>query len=127
MRTATTIAQTTIRIAFWIMLALGIIIWIGNDAVKPFHIAVGVVLVLALWTLAFIAMRVGVDRRLVAMAFVWGVIMPVFGLTQENLVEGDAHVVIQVLHVLVGMAAVAQAEVLAARIKRSGVLELQQG
>lgn len=126
MRTATIIAQTIVRIAGLIMILLGIVIWTGNDSVIPVHIAVGVVLVLSLWVLAFLGMRAGVDWRFVALAFVWGLITPALGLTQEMLLKGDAHIVIQAIHLLVGLAAIGQAENLATRIKHNLNPALQQ-
>jgi hypothetical protein len=119
MRVATTIAQTIVRIAGLIMITLGILIWTGNDAVIPAHIAVGVVLILSLWALAFLGMEAGVDRRLVVLAIVWGFITPLLGLVQGLLLVGSAHVLIQVLHLLGGLAAIGLAENLAARIKRT--------
>jgi hypothetical protein len=81
------------------------------------RVEVGFVLVFSLWTLAVLAARAGVHPGLVALAIVWGFIVPVLGLTQERLLPGDAHWVIQVLHLLVGLGAIGQAEGLAARIK----------
>ena len=43
--------------------------------------------------------------------------MPVLGLTQTRLLTGSAHWLIEVLHLLVGVAAVGMAEGLAARVK----------
>ncbi len=119
MRTATTIAQMAVRLAAVIQLILGIIIWLGNDAPKLVHIVVGIVLVLGLWTLAVIGRSAGVDGRLVGLALVWGALAIAFGLTQEQILKGDVHLVIEVLHLVVGVAAVGMAEGLAARIKRA--------
>jgi hypothetical protein len=77
----------------------------------------GLVLVLALWVLAGLAARAGVPLGLVALAVAWGLIVPALGLTQDQLLPGSAHWVIQVLHLLVGLGAIGQAEGLAARIR----------
>src|SRR5262249_2134403 len=72
---------------------------------------------LALWTLASLAAVAHVTPGLVLLAFVWGLIVPLLGLTQTQLLPGSAHWLIQVLHLLVGLGAIGQAEGLAARIK----------
>jgi hypothetical protein len=76
------------------------------------------VLILALWTLAILAAVSGVPRGLVALAIVWGLIVPILGMTQTRLLPGDAHWVIQVLHLLIGIGAMALGQGLASRIKQ---------
>jgi len=117
----TTAAQTTVRVSGIVNIVLGVIFWTGNlDSLRLVHILLGLLLVLGLWTLAFVAVRGRVAVQLAVLGFAWGVIAPVLGLTQTNLVTGGAHWVIQVIHLLVGVGAIGIAEVLAIRIKRSG-------
>jgi len=119
MRTATNVAQTLVRVTGLTQVTLGLFFWTGHAlTLVPVHMLVGFTLVLSLWTLAFLAARAGVTPGLVAMAAVWGLLMPVFGLTQTRLLPGDFPWVIQVLHLLVGLAAIGQGEGLAARIKQ---------
>ena len=54
---------------------------------------------------------------MVAAAVVLGLIVIVIGLTQRDLLVGSAHVVIEVLHLLLGVGAVGLAESLATRAK----------
>ena len=118
MKTATTILQTLVRLAGVILIVLGVLFWTDHAlTLVPVHMLVGFVLVFSLWALAVLAARAGVHPGLVALAIGWGFIVPVLGLTQERLLPGDAHWVIQVLHLLVGLGAIGQAEGLAARIK----------
>ena len=120
MRTTATVALMLVRICGLIQIVLGLLFWTGNQlALVPVHILSGLVLVLALWTLAFVAARSGVQPGFVAFVFVWGLVVPVLGLTQGQLLVGGAHWVIQVLHLLVGVAAIGQGEGLAREIKRS--------
>lgn len=84
----------------------------------PVHMMVGMVLVLLLWALAVLAARAGVRPGFVALAIVWGFVVPILGITQTRLLPGSAHWVIEVLHLLVGLGAIGQAEGLAARIKQ---------
>jgi hypothetical protein len=118
MKTATTIIQMLVRLAGLILIVLGVLFWTDHAlTLLPVHMLVGFVLVFSLWALAILAARAGVHPGLVALAIVWGFIVPVLGLTQERLLPGDAHWVIQVLHLLVGLGAIGQTEGLAARIK----------
>ena len=115
-----TIAQMTVRVAGVLLLVIGLVIWTGHgDQIIPLHELLGFVLVLGLWTIAFLAARAGVARGLVARAVVWGLIAPALGLTQVNLLSGDAHWVIEVIHLLVGVGAIGIAELLAHEIKTS--------
>jgi hypothetical protein len=118
MRRATTAAQMLVRATFVVQLVLGGLFWTGRALdLVPLHQTIGFLLVFGLWTLAVLAARAGVRPPLVALAAVWGLVVLVLGLTQTRLLVGSAHWLIEVLHLLVGVAAVGMAEGLAARIK----------
>ncbi|HEU4398887.1 MAG TPA: hypothetical protein VFU54_13765 [Actinomycetota bacterium] len=118
MRRATTTTQMLVRASFVVQLVLGVLFWTGNALdLVPLHQTIGFLLVFGLWTLAGLAARAGVRPPLVALAAVWGLIVPILGLTQTRLLVGSAHWLIEVLHLLVGLGAIGLAENLAARIK----------
>jgi hypothetical protein len=118
MKIATTVLQTLVRLSGLTLIVLGMLFWTGHAlTLIPVHMLVGFVLVLSLWALAVLAARAGVHPGLVILAMLWGGLVPVLGLTQDRLLPGDAHWMIQVLHLLVGLGAIGQAEGLAARIK----------
>jgi hypothetical protein len=118
MRRATTAAQMLVRATFVVQLVLGGLFWTGRALdLVPLHQTIGFLLVFGLWTLAVLAARAGVRPPLVALAAVWGLVVAVFGLAQTRLLVGSAHWLIEVLHLLVGVAAVGMAEGLAARVK----------
>jgi hypothetical protein len=118
MRSAVSAVQLLVRVAGVIQLVLGVAFWTGNAlGLVDLHQLVGFVVVLGLWTLAALAHRAGVPAGLVALAAVWGLVVPVLGLTQRELLPGSAHVVIEVLHLLLGIGALGLAENLAARAK----------
>jgi hypothetical protein len=54
---------------------------------------------------------------LVAAAAVWGLIVPIVGLTQTDLLTGSLHWLIQVIHLLLGLGLIGLAEQLATRAK----------
>jgi hypothetical protein len=116
--TVATVAQMTVRLSGILLLVLGVIFWTGNlDSLHLVHILLGLLLVLGLWTLAFLAIRARVAVRLAALGLAWGVIAPVLGLTKVNLLTGGRHWVIQVLHLLIGLGAIGLAELLGRMIK----------
>jgi hypothetical protein len=81
---------------------------------------IGFTLVLTLWVLAMLAARAGVNPGLVAFALLWGALVLALGLTQQRLLPGDSHWVIQVVHLIVGLIAIGQGEGLATRISQAG-------
>jgi hypothetical protein len=58
-----------------------------------------------------------VSVGLVVVALVWGLIVPMLGLTQTQILPGSAHWLIQVLHLLVGLGAISLAETLGRQIQ----------
>jgi hypothetical protein len=121
MKRAITVAHMTIRISGLLLLLLGIAIWTGRaDGVIPVHQLLGLVLVLSLWALSFLAARAGVPMQWVALAVAWGLVAPILGLTQEGVLTGGWHWTIQVLHLLIGLGAIGMGENLALRIRQAG-------
>ncbi len=126
MKTVAIIAQMLVRITGLIQIVLGVLFWTDNAlALVSVHIFSGVVLVVALAVLAILAAQAGVDLRFVLVALVLAVIVLVLGLTQGQLLIGSTPWVIQVLHLLLGLGAIGQAEGLATRMKhvRTPVLQ----
>ena len=105
-----------------IMIALGLLFWTGNAfALLPLHMLLGIILVLMLWAIAIIALAARVNPPLALIALVWGLIVPVLGLTQERILPTSAHWIIQILHLLIGLTAIALANILARQIIEGGV------
>ncbi len=127
MRKAVSILQILARFSGAIQIILGVLFWAGIAlSLLPVHIFFGSVLVLSLWTLAILAARASVQPGLVALALVWGLVLPIVGLTQGRLLVGPEHWVIQVVHLLLGVGAIGQAESLARRIKQARPLIFQK-
>ncbi|MDD5370877.1 MAG: hypothetical protein PHQ40_17485, partial [Anaerolineaceae bacterium] len=100
-----------------VQIALGVLIWLGiGVTLVPVHMLVGTLLVVSLWVLALVAWRLGVPTGLPLVAFLWGILVVVLGVTQGGLLPGQAHWVVRVVHLLVGLGAIGQAERLASRI-----------
>jgi hypothetical protein len=101
------------------VLVLGLLFWAGYaETLITVHMALGVILVLALWTLAGLALRRGVSAGTVAIAFAWGLVVPILGAVQLFLPAGGGYGLVRVLHLMVGLGAIALAE----SLKPSGKL-----
>jgi hypothetical protein len=99
------------------LIILGIFLWTGNfDRLIPIHMTLGILLVLTLWIVAAMAAFRRVSPALTITGAIWGALVVALGLTQMNLVPGDAHWVIQVIHLLVGLVALALTQILATRV-----------
>jgi hypothetical protein len=106
--------QMTARLIAVVQVVLGVLFWTGHaDTLVNVHIAIGLVLVVDLWIAVGLGLRAGAPIGLAALALAWSVGMPIFGLLQTNLLPGSGHVVIQVVHLVVGLAAVGLVEALA--------------
>jgi hypothetical protein len=113
------VTRLVARVIAVVQVALGIVVWTGHgDSLILLHIAVGLLLVVDLWAAVALGLRSGAPIGLGVLALVWSVGMPVFGLVQTNLLSGGAHVAVQVLHLVVGLAAVGLVEALARSSRR---------
>jgi hypothetical protein len=119
MKSATTVVQMLIRLSGLVLIALGVLFWAGRTTMLSTHVVTGLVFVLLVWVLAFLAIRSGASTGLAALNILGSLVVLVLGMTQNRLLIGTAHWTIQVLHLLVGVAAIGLAESLAAKIKHA--------
>ena len=114
-----TVAQWLVRGCGVLLLILGLLFWTGDAlGLIPVHMLLGVLLVFGLWLEAALASQMNVPVGLVATAAVLGLIVLALGLTQTSLLPGSGHWIIQVLHLLVGVAAIASGEMIGGRVRR---------
>jgi uncharacterized membrane protein YuzA (DUF378 family) len=102
-----------IRILKWIgplagigAITLGLLHWFFRISFLQIHMLFGVVVTLALLSAGSVAVSTKELRVLGAIAIVFALIVPVFGITQMQILVGDFHWLIRVAHLLVGAAAV---------------------
>jgi hypothetical protein len=108
--------RITARISGVLLIVLGALFWSGHALdLIPMHMLGGLVLVASLWGLAALAIVSGAQRPLGVVALVWGAGVIWLGMAQDHLLLGSTHWVIQVLHLLLGLGAIGQAE----RLSRS--------
>lgn len=123
MNSAVTTLRILVRLCGLILIILGIIFWTGHAlGLIPVHMVVGLLLAVTLWVLAFLGARAKVGAGFVALVAVWALIMVVFGAMQTRLMPGTAHWVIQVLHLLIGIAALGMGDKLGMRLSRAAYL-----
>ena len=112
------IATNIVRIGVLIELALGILFWTGNaDNLQIVHIVIGILVVLALWTLGIAQGLQGGSFGLALATFVVGFLLALVGLFQKQWLV-DNHWIIQVIHLLLGLSAIGLAEMISGRYRR---------
>src|SRR5579864_7249328 len=110
------IAIMVLRITVLFNLVTGIIFWTGNaDPLQIVHIILGIIAVLALWTLGIVQGLRGGSIGLSVAAFVVGLLLAFVGLFQTNWLTGSNHWIIQVLHLLLGLMVIGLGETIGGR------------
>jgi hypothetical protein len=121
MQLAFTIAQMLIRVCGVLLLILGLLIWAeGMSGLIEIHMLLGLILVLSMIVLGILALLqkapVGLAGGLivVALVVVW------VGLNQDStLYAGPNQWLVKIVHLLLGMGAVAMAEIVGGRLRRA--------
>jgi hypothetical protein len=110
MRAITATILWIVRIAGTLQLVLGALFWTGHAySYVPLHIINGVVIVLTLWIAAVLAFIARTHPRLASFALLWGLALPAFGMRQATVLIGPMHWIVRVIHLLMGLAAMALA------------------
>jgi hypothetical protein len=118
------IAQWVLRICVGLALILGILFWTGiaADSLIPVHMGLGILVVLSLWTVGLAqALTKGGSWGLAIGAVVLGIIVAASGGTQDEILTGSSHWIIQVIHLLLGLSAVGLGEWIGRRYSRRRV------
>ncbi|MGI9060697.1 MAG: hypothetical protein ACR2H5_19205 [Ktedonobacteraceae bacterium] len=115
-----TISDWILRIGVLLAIILGILLWTGNfDAIRPIHMLIGIIVVLALWTIGLAqGFQKGGSFGLATATFVVGLALVIVGLYQDFWLIGSLHWVIQVIHLLLGLSTIGLGEMIAGRTRR---------
>jgi hypothetical protein len=103
-------------------LILGIILWTGSPGLLKIHILTGFIMSLTILIIGLVGFFVRVRPVLPIIAIAWALLLPYVGFAQFKLFPGPGHVVIQVIHLFIGIGAIGIAEALAGKIKRQARL-----
>ena len=99
------------RISGTIQIIVGIALWTGHwRSIVGLHMNNGIVFVLLLFAIALTAL---VRRRAIGLAvfaIAWGVLVGMFGFSQQRFLVGDLHWIVRVAHLAVGLTALGIAE-----------------
>jgi hypothetical protein len=117
----TRICSLVVRIGGSLALLLGLlrVFSIGPDLVQ-LHMTLGILVVLALWVLATIYARTpNANLGMAIGASLVGLLLLIVGVTQQQLLPGGFHWVIQWVHFLLGVAVIGMGEMLTGAIRRA--------
>ncbi len=109
-----------LRVAVLVAVILGILFWV-NVALNliPLHMLIGIIVVLCLWIIGLAqGFMKGGSLPLAVLTFVLGLALAIVGLYQQQWLIGPAHWIIQVIHLLLGLSAIAVAEMIVGRTKK---------
>jgi len=82
------------------------------------HMLFGLIVAIVLLILAALAVFSRGLKRMGAIGIIYALIVPAFGVTQQMILVGDAHWLIEAAHLLVGFGALALIGTLSARLMR---------
>jgi hypothetical protein len=111
------ILQIIVGIAGLCALVLGLFIWIANIDLTDIHMLFGLLVTLGLLVMSIIALTASRQRIWGLVGIVYAVILLIFGEAQSNILVGNLHWLIQVLHTLIGIGAIVLTGALGARYR----------
>jgi hypothetical protein len=105
-----------LRVGVVLQVMVGITLWTGHGySLVGMHRAMGVGLVLVLWSIALLALVARQQVGLAAFALLWGFVIAMLGFSQQRILIGDMHWIVRVLHLVIGLSAMPLAERLTRR------------
>ena len=109
--------QIIVGIAGLCALVLGLFIWIANSDLTDIHMLFGLLVTLGLLVMSVTALTASGLRIWGLVGIVYAIILLVFGEAQSNILAGSLHWLIQTLHTLIGIGAIALTGFLGARYR----------
>jgi hypothetical protein len=114
---ATRVLRWVVRLTGLLQLAIGLALWSGNLLQYfQFHTLAGFIFTLAFLAVVVLAAVARVGLGFVLVGIVWVVVVPVLGMTQAQILPGDFHWIVRVVHLLVGVGAIGFADRLAGAV-----------
>ncbi len=104
-----------LRLTGVLALLLGAVVWLGAaSSLVSLHMAVGIVFVICLWILAILGLIRGGQMAASLAAALMGFVVLGVGLGQASWLPGPNHWLVQVVHLVVGVAAIGVGEMVGA-------------
>ncbi len=120
MALAVRISSMVVRVAALGVIILGFTLWSGKaDGLQGLHMFFGIVVVLGLWGFGIAQATQGGSPVMAVIAVALGAFAWWFGANQKTFDTGSGHWLIQVIHFLIGLAAIGLVEVNGARLARA--------
>ena len=114
----TRILQIIVGIAGLCALVLGLFIWIANIDLTDIHMLFGLLVTLGLLVMSIIALTARELRIWGMVGIIYAIIVLIFGVMQVNLLVGNLHWLIETLHTLIGIGAIALTGLIGTRYTR---------
>jgi hypothetical protein len=114
------IGSVILSLAGVFALILGLLLWSHRASdLAPLHMLLGLLVVGALWVVGiWQVFAPGGSWPMAASAVIVGALVLVLGLNQSGLMVGASHWIIQVIHLLLGLAAIGIGHMAAARYRK---------
>jgi hypothetical protein len=114
------IGSVVLSLSGVLALILGLLLWSHRAPnLMPLHMLLGLLVVGTLWVLAIgQAFANGGSWLIAACAIIIGALVLVLGMNQSSLMVGEFHWIIQVIHLLLGLAAIGIGHMAAARYRK---------
>ena len=120
MRAFALVLQMIIRVLWVVNIVLGILFATGNLAgLVMLHETFGLVIAICLLILSVLAMARARAVGLGVGGIIVAILLPAVGMGQVDVLVGNGHFVVEFVHVLVAVAAIALAEILGLRYRRA--------
>ena len=108
----------TVRLSGLLALLLGLGLWKGAWVnLLGLHQGLGLVMSAALIWMAVLGFSRRLSPSLPGLALLCGLAVPALGYSQQRLLSGQSHWLIEVLHLVLGAGAIALAELIGSRMK----------
>lgn len=118
MRPLVLVLQMVIRVLWIVQIVLGILFWTGHLLnLVSLHESLGTLIALFLLILSIVGLARGRAGALGVLGIIEAILLPVVGLGQLSVPAGG-QLVAEIVHLLVGIAAIILAEMIGARLRR---------
>jgi len=119
MTSLVTVLRWVARLDGLAALILGILLWTGPAGSLNSHIGTGFIMTITLLLLGLLGFFARIKPVMPIVAIAWAILLPYIGFAQRHILLNANHVVIQLIHLLIGVCAIGVAEAVAAQITRA--------